>query len=91
MSERKMRSDSLENRFGEEKLKQVIEEYYIKRQMKCEDVASVIKNEYGISCSDDSVLRVVKKMGVNRTKAKAISLAKCHLNGAKIITNDFIR
>lgn len=87
---RSVRNDSLEMKIGVKNIKSIIQTYYVERLMKCEDVANIIMEKFGVSCSDDAVLRVVNKLGVKRSKAKAISLSRCKLDSNKIMTDRLV-
>jgi len=87
MKTKKIRSDSVEARFGLELLEEKIEEYYLGQLMSAKDTAIAMTND-GITVSDDTVLRLVSKFGVRRSKAMAISLVKSTLPRVKMIDDE---
>lgn len=84
---RAMRKDSLEMKLGTDVLKEIVQIYYIDNFMKADDVAEVIKGKFNTPCSGDSVLRIIERLGMKRSKAEAISLGKCTLKRDKIIND----
>ena len=81
----------MEMKLGTETVKDILNIYYVGKLMDCESTAKIVKEKYGMSISDDTILRLAEKYGVKRTKAEAISLSRCYLPRKTIITKSILQ
>ena len=86
---RKPRSDSVEARYGKDFVYSKIKECYVDAMMSAKDTAIAMTSN-GIPISDDTVLRLVSKMGVRRSKAMAISLVKSTLPRKRFMDDNIL-
>ena len=85
---RRVRSDSIEGRYGAEFVRSLVLEFYVNRKLSSTEAVECIEKEYGIKMSADKLLQLAKRLGVTRGKSEATSLSRRTISYDPIMTDD---
>lgn len=88
---RKIRSDSAENIYGIENLRNLVTEYYQNQKMSSEETSKILREKHQIEVSDDIVLRLVEKFCIKRSHSEAISISKLTLCQDRVLTKELVQ
>jgi hypothetical protein len=87
---RAIRKDSLEAKYGSEKLEKIINELYVDRRLSTTNMPKVLEEEFGIQASASKCYRLVKKLGITKSISESVSDAKSTLDYQQsLMTKDF--